>query len=80
MSRLSKLADYSTVILSCMACEPDDAFSVADGLSAKEANCRIRAHWQRIDRLIRHTLRQVTLSDMTRERSLPGEAVPVARV
>jgi len=139
MLRLSKLTDYSTVIMSYMARQPDDIYSVAEvagvvgvapptaskilktlarrnlvhsrrgmnggymlarapghisiaevieamegpfgltecnvtaGLCVQEDQCRIRAHWQRIDRLIHHTLAQVTLSDMNRSHSLPGE-------
>jgi FeS assembly SUF system regulator len=39
--------------------------SVRDGLCSHEQSCAIRGHWQAIDRLIRRTLAQTSLSDMT---------------
>lgn len=143
MLRLSKLTDYSTVIMSYMARQPDDVYSVAEvasvvgvapptaskilktlarrdlvqsrrgtkggyilsrppgqisivevidamegklgltecsvaaGLCLQEDQCQIRGHWQRLNQLIRHTLGQVTLSDMNRAYSLPGEDTTV---
>jgi FeS assembly SUF system regulator len=39
--------------------------SVVVGLCMQEGNCPIRAHWQQVNQLIRQTLAQVTLADMT---------------
>lgn len=40
--------------------------SVVVGLCAQEGHCPIRANWQQVNRLIRQSLTQVTLDDMTR--------------
>lgn len=40
--------------------------STARGLCMQDAECSIRANWQKISAVIYETLRQVTLADMTR--------------
>lgn len=39
--------------------------SVVVGLCAQEGSCPIRANWQQVNQLIRRSLTQVTLADMT---------------
>lgn len=148
MLRVSKLTDYSTVIMAYMARRPDAVFSVAEtavavgvaaptaskilkmlaranlvqsrrginggyaltrapgrisiaevieamegslgvtecsaaaGLCQREEQCRIRDHWQGINRLILNTLAQVTLSDLVQARpfAAAGESVPVGHL
>ena len=51
--------------------------AVASGLCLQEDKCRMRAPWQRINQLIRHTLGKIMLSDMNQDISLPGKNSPL---
>jgi FeS assembly SUF system regulator len=53
--------------------------SVVVGLCAQEGGCPVRANWQQVNRLIRHTLDQVSLADMTRAPVHGPERRTVAR-
>ncbi len=139
MLRMSKLTDYSTVIMTYMARRPEDVHSVAEvaaaigvatpttskilktlaraelvhsvrgakggyrlsrapeeisivdvidamegpfgvtectalaGLCVQEAGCPLRRNWQRLNQVIRRTLDQVTLADMSRPSFRPPQ-------
>ena len=45
--------------------------SVVVGLCSQEDGCPIRGHWQGLNQLIRHTLNNVTLADMSRPHYRP---------
>ena len=47
--------------------------SAAVGICAQEDSCALRANWQRVNQLIRHTLDNLTLAEMAQPLSLPAE-------
>jgi FeS assembly SUF system regulator len=54
--------------------------SVVAGRCSQEAGCPIRANWQGLNQLIHHALHDVTLADMSRPRSQPGDTFTLRRM
>lgn len=50
--------------------------AVADGLCARENSCEIRGQWQDINRIVRRSLEQISLSDMNAAHPLAGGEIP----
>ncbi|QID16159.1 SUF system Fe-S cluster assembly regulator [Nitrogeniibacter mangrovi] len=50
--------------------------AVRSGLCAQEASCAVRGNWLALDRVLRRTLEQTSLADMTRPPVLPVAPPP----
>ncbi|MFC4299528.1 SUF system Fe-S cluster assembly regulator [Castellaniella hirudinis] len=84
--RLGREAEHINVAQIIDALE-DQPFGLTEctalpGACSVEGACHIRSHWQRINRIVRHTLESVTVADMLDGEgpgalAAPASAVPV---